>query len=366
MERKDSKVPRLGKSPCVAFPLQFGTLTDNGATPWYTTVGLGTPAQELKFMIDSGTDNTWITSVECTTDACMAHQRFDSNASSTYQWVDREPTKKDFGPWGTMIVKIGEDLFTIEHCIQGYRTQKSTDEWMNFEVSIYYEGSNFQELACDGGIAIPSPYWQGDGRTEALMLQLKKDGKISYAVASFWSDVFQSAGECLFGGIDYDKFDPETLQLLSLQDNSSSGYSYLWCIDLKAFWVNDTPVEANITTFVLDTGSSFFKGSETLINTLVNSVTDNGRLPTTLSSETDLKNYPNIALQIGRATYTLTPQQYFLKLNDKCWELGIQVLDGMPEGMFLAGSLFLDTVYAIFDYEVGAIGLAVRNQTHRR
>ncbi len=362
MERKDFNAPKLGEMPCVAFPLQLGKLTDNGATPWYTTVGLGTPAQELKFMVDSGTDNTWITSSKCTTDACMAHQRFYSDASSTYQSVEPTPTIKDFGPWGKMTVEIGEDIFTIEHCIEGYRTQIPTNERMNFEVSIDYQGSQFQELACDGGIAIPSPYWKGDERTEALMLQLKKDGKIAYAIASFWSDVSQGAGECLFGGIDFSKFDPETLQLLSLQDDSSSPLNYLWCIDLKAFLVNGTPVEAGITTFVLDTGSSFFKGPETLINTLVNSVTDNGRLPTYVSSEKELYNYPVIALAIGSAIYTLTPQQYFLKLNDEYWELGIQVLDGMPEGMLLVGSLFLDTVYAIFDYELGAIGLAIPRQ----
>jgi Eukaryotic aspartyl protease len=359
MEHKDLNAPKLGEMPCVAFPLQLGKLTDNGATPWYTTVGLGTPAQELKFMVDSGTDNTWITSVQCTTNACKAHDRFDFSTSSTYRCIDPRPTIKNFGPWGTMTVNIGEDIFTIEHCTPQYRLQKSTNERMNFEVSIYYKGCNFQELACDGGIAIPSPYWKGDGRTEALMLQLKKDGKISYAIASFWSNTSQGAGECLFGGIDFSKFDPESLQLLSLQDHSSSDYNFLWCIDLKAFLVNGTPVEAGITTFVLDTGSSFFKGPETLINTLVNSVTDNGRLPTYVSSEKELYNYPVIALVIGSAIYKLTPQQYFLKLNDEYWELGIQVLNGMPEGMLLVGSLFLDTVYTIFDYELGAIGLAI-------
>ncbi|MCP4546671.1 MAG: hypothetical protein GY835_09440, partial [bacterium] len=53
------KVPAIdsiatSKAPYVAFRMLRGALSDNGATPWYATVGLGTPAQELRFMIDTG------------------------------------------------------------------------------------------------------------------------------------------------------------------------------------------------------------------------------------------------------------------------------------------------------------------------
>lgn len=344
----------------VIFPLQNGPLSDNGATQWVSAMGLGSPAQTLKFMIDSGTDNTWVTASACTTNACLAHNRFDGSQSTSYQVIDATPTAKSFGPWGTMTVIIAEDVFTIEQINLGQRSLVSTTEAMNFEAAIHYTGCQFQYLDCDGGIAVPSPYWKGDGRTEALMLQLVKDGKLSYPSAAFWTDPSSGVGACTWGCVDSSKYDPATLNALALIDVSSTGLGYLWAVNLGAFQINGQPVQATISSFVLDTGSSFFKGPQDLINTLVNAVTYNGELPSYVSSEQDLQQYPVIGLALGETTYYLSPEQYFLKLNDQYWELGIQVLDGMPEGMLLVGSMFLDTVYSIFDYGGSQVILANR------
>jgi hypothetical protein len=52
----------------------MGKFNNNGATPWISNIGLGSPAQPLRFMIDTGTMNTWITAAECDTDACLIHK----------------------------------------------------------------------------------------------------------------------------------------------------------------------------------------------------------------------------------------------------------------------------------------------------
>lgn len=343
----------------VSFALQKGALSDNGATPWFAVVGLGTPNQSLKYMIDTGTTNTWVTAIQCTTNACQVHGRFNSAASSSYNVIDNTPTQKDFGPWGTMTVVVGEDIFNVEQITEGLkRMAVSTNEPLNFELATYYTGCQFQSLVCDGGIAVPSPYWTPDGQTEALMLQLYKDGKIGYLMASFYTNPYDGTGECLLGGVNYNQFNVNTLQSLPLQDVTSTGLGYLWSVELGAFLVNGVRAEATINNFVLDTGSSYFKGPKDLIQSLVNTVTNNGALPTYVTTADALNNYPTISLVLGNQTYTLTPQQYFLQLNSEYWELGIQVLDGMPEGMLLVGSVFLDTVYSIFDYANSNVWLA--------
>lgn len=344
----------------ILFPLQMGALSDNGATQWTCGVGLGTPGQTLQFMIDSGTDNTWITSSACTTTACMAHSRFDGGQSSSYQVVDPTPVQKSFGPWGTMTVIIAEDVFTLEQVNFGQRSLVTTAEAMNFEAATHYTGCQFQYLDCDGGIAVPSPFWKGDGRTEALMLQLLKDGKLSYPAAAFWTDPSTGEGMCSWGCVDPSKYDPTTLNFMPLLDVSSTGLGYLWAVSLADFSVNGQTVEAGITSFVLDTGSSCFKGPADLINTLIQAVTCDGELPSYVSTAEALQQYPVISLSMGTSTYYLSPEQYFMKLNDQYWELGIQVLDGMPEGMLLVGSVFLDTVYSIFDYGASRMILADR------
>jgi hypothetical protein len=82
----------------VLFDLKRGMVTDNGATPWYAVVGLGTPAQYLRYMIDTGTTHTWITARCCMTEACLGHDRFDLASSSTFQWVDSSSKTIDLGP----------------------------------------------------------------------------------------------------------------------------------------------------------------------------------------------------------------------------------------------------------------------------
>ncbi len=342
----------------IVFPLTLGKLTDDGATPWGSEMGLGTPEQRLKFMIDSGTDNTWVTAKACTTNACLAHGRFNAEQSASYEVLDPKPVQKDFGPWGTMTVVMGADVFTL---VRADRNLVKTQEKMHFEAAIHYTGCRFQELACDGGVAIPSPYWKKQGVTEALMLQLIKDGKIEKPLASFWMDTAKAVGECTFGFDDARRYKPETLQWLSLQDMSGSSLDYLWSVKLDAFLVDGEKAEATMGNFVLDSGSSFFKGPSDLIDSLVRVVTRNGALPTYVSSEKALDAYPEISLLLGGRRYPLVPRQYFLKLNEEYWELGIQTLAGMPDGMLLVGSIFLDTVYTIFDYGEKRIGLAERN-----
>jgi hypothetical protein len=68
------KPPHLDTVNSVIFNLSMGKFNNNGATPWISNIGLGSPAQPLRFMIDTGTMNTWITAAECDTDACLIHK----------------------------------------------------------------------------------------------------------------------------------------------------------------------------------------------------------------------------------------------------------------------------------------------------
>lgn len=352
--------PKLTEtSAIISFPFQKGILSENGATPWYTKVGIGTPAQYLKLMIDTGTDNTWVTSSQCTTQACLAHATFNAANSSTFNTLDPNPKIKSFGPWGNMTVIEGQDYFSLTQTNELLENNAvSTSEVMNFEVAIDYDGPQFLALVCDGGIAIPSPFWEAGPNTESLMLQLMKDGKIDYAIASFWYNSSNGVGECLFGAVDYSKFDYQTLRIFTLQEITVAGLGYLWALKLNAFMVNNVAVQAGITSFVLDTGSSIFKANQQMIDALLNAVTLHGQLPISISDPNLMANYPTITLNLCNNYYNLTPQQYFIQLSPNSWTIGIQTLDGMPEGMLLVGSVFLETVYSIFDYENKVIGLA--------
>jgi len=52
---------------------------------YYGTVGIGSPAQDFKVILDTGSSNLWVPSSTCKTVACLLHKRYDHTKSSTYE-----------------------------------------------------------------------------------------------------------------------------------------------------------------------------------------------------------------------------------------------------------------------------------------
>src|SRR5438552_12393293 len=67
------------------FAVQRGLYQDNGASPWYAPIGVGTPPQTLKFALDTGSNFIWAMSKLCDNCGGTGRTLFDPSSSSTFR-----------------------------------------------------------------------------------------------------------------------------------------------------------------------------------------------------------------------------------------------------------------------------------------
>lgn len=344
----------------ISISLVKGIMSFNGATPWYGNISLGNSAPvSFRWMFDTGTYITWITGSTCTTNACEVHNKYDFSQSPTWIWKKKNIIER-FGPWGTITADYGEELFSLP----------TASVRATLDIASAYEGEQFTLLDCDGGIGFPSLSEKTDNGIDDrldILSSLYKMGVISKRIVSFAFDSIHNRGVCVLGEEDSTLFIHGLRNTVPLfQNELKEEYHFLWTVKLDGFF-NDT-VSQNIASTVsmlcLDTGSSCFKGSPAVINSIrdqILSYTDNSiplRRSEIVQERESLKSYPNITLVINDFPYHLSPEQYFVQLSESLWALGFQPMEGLPDNLLLAGSLFLDTVYVSFNADSRSVTLS--------
>lgn len=332
--------------PGLRFPLERAPYQNNGATPWYASLALGTVGQPLKFAFDTGSNFIWVTSTLCDLpgDACPHYggQQFDYQASSTFGWVAPQDQTVDFGPWGSMTVWTGSDVFQLPAAPSPRTT---------LYLSKDYTGSQFAQLDWDGGIGFPSGSANVQPGISFFMAELMNAGAISpdYPYLSFHTDYASKRGSCQVGGFDPDLIDPYSYLFLPWQAYTSlPGLQYIWSAALQRYTVGGQTLAEN-AIFALDSGSSQFKGDDAIMNN-------------TLAIIGQAAQKPDVALFMGRTEQgasgeiVLPPSVYEVTI-----EAGPQAGQTLPQfnplgtpDLVLVGSVLMDQLYSVYEYSVQA------------
>ncbi|MCP9319574.1 A1 family peptidase [Acetobacter persici] len=332
----------MPKSDGITFELKSGPFQNNGASPWYTSLQLGTPTQELKINIDSGTNITWVTSTLCSPDSCIhfGESRFDWKTSSSFEFTDCLQRPFSFGPWGTMQVETGSDIITLP--------QSSTIR-ANMFFSADYNSDEFSQLDWDGGIGLPSSSAYVEGRSTFLYHELIKQELVDPTLpfVSFYTDQTTSAGTCQMGGYDETKIDGLGLFLPWYLYAEYSGVEYIWSSVMKSFKVGDIAIEPTLPItsehpmmIALDTGASQFKGDDKLMSDTL--------------AQIDALGNPDITMEFDNGTITIGPDIYNVLIEE-----GPDKGETLPQfkalslnQLALVGSVLLDHCYAIYQYDI--------------
>ena len=355
----------------IVLDMKKGSMADYGASPWYTEdIKLGT--SKVKLSPDTGANFIWVTSSLCDTDACKNHASVDTNQSGLI-WIDKTPTERSFGPWGSMITQTaqigfsGKDIpYTIE----------------DFYASTYYRGNQFKFLAWDGGIGFPPSSNGMSAGSSFYFASLYNSGKITKPIFSMVTYESTKEGKFYLGGENPDEFINESAIVL---EPSSKGANYwIWGTDLYKFIVGKQAISSlEGAVFFLDSGSSLFKGDDKYVTPILEQLfsvkdingddifskvfdSDGNWISLEYSDGKGPDDYvgilPNISLNIGQscnneanmsANITLSPSQYsyYVQEGDRQGKYvpAFSVLDGI--GGLLVGSTFMDLFYTTFHYK---------------
>jgi hypothetical protein len=356
------------KDEVLTIPLKRGALADFGATPWYTD-SIIVAGTRLKLALDNGADFTWVTSDFCGTPACNAHIKLNTNDPS-FQWIDRTPTPRSFGPWGTMITFTGKGPFIMP--------DQSIIPPVRFFASVFYDGAQFGSLAWDGGIGFPSRSTASTPGSDFFFGKVWAQGLLQNRSFSVVTDPTTGSGSFLLGGDDPNRLDVATES--RLPPAGAPGLDDIWGTRLNSGAIGDTEIpELTKILFWLDSGSSRFKGDGQYVYPLLNvlyRMTDSKGAPIfrqvfennqwvglqyTTGQPSDYPNLPNLTLRLGdrcrgqgssQVVLTITPQQYsyLVQTSDRAgtWMIAIHRLDGI--GGLLVGSTLMDLIYSRFVY----------------
>ncbi|XP_006899903.1 PREDICTED: pepsin A-like [Elephantulus edwardii] len=310
---------------------------------YFGTIGIGTPAQEFTVIFDTGSSNLWVPSVYCSSPACSNHNRFNPQASSTYQATSQ-----------TVSIAYGTGSMTG---ILGYDTVQVggiADTNQIFGLSETEPGSFLYYSPFDGILGLAYPSIAASGATPVFD-NMWNQGLVSQDLFSVYlSSDDQSGSVVMFGGIDSSYY-TGSLNWVPL---SSEGY---WQITVDSITMNGQPIACSGSCqAIVDTGTSLLSGPTNAIAYIQSyigaSENSNGQMAISCSA---INSLPDIVFTINGIQYPLPASAYILQNQQGCVS-GFQGMNIPTESgeLWILGDVFIRQYFAVFDRANNAVGLA--------
>ncbi len=335
---------------------------------YYVNVTLGTPPQNLRLLLDTGTADTWVkaaTSDECTStgNPCSTFGTYDANSSSTYSYI---------GPGFNLTTLTGD--FAIGDYATDTLTVGSTT-FPTLQIGIASSSNNPQ-----GELGIGYPTGESQVTTEGketynnLPAQMVAQGLINSNAYSLWlNDLNASTGNILFGGVDTTRYHG-SLATLPLQE--VGGTVSQFPITLTGMTYNSVVIANNMALAIaLVSGDTLTYLPNELAQAVFQEVgayydptSGNAFIPCTQATIAGVLNFTFSSITISVPMTELVLN--VLDDNDggipetiggdgvKACVFGIAPALGTP---FQLGDTFLRSAYVVFDIDNNEISLAQTN-----
>jgi saccharopepsin len=309
----------------------------------YSTIGLGTPKQEFKVVLDTGSSNLWVPSSECGSIACYLHQKFDSSASSSFK-----KNGSEFGiRYGSGEVSgfISQDVLNIGDL----KVKNQLFGEVTSEPGLAFAFGRFDGILGLGYDTIsvnhiPPPFYN-----------MINQGLLDEPVFAFYLSDSESGeeSEAMFGGIDASHYTGKMIKI-PLRRKA------YWEVELDAITFGKDTAEMEGTGVILDTGTSLIALPTTIAELLNKEIGCkkgfNGQYTVECEKRDSL---PDMSFTLSGYNFTLGPKDYILEVQGSCLCSFIGLDFPEPTGpLAILGDAFLRRYYSVYDLGNNAVGLA--------
>ena len=366
-------------------PLVNATLLNFQNTQYSGIIGIGTPPQLFSVVFDTGSANVWVPGHDCHAHGCVARERFNASASTSY-----EPTATGLAiRFGT-----GEIEGMLARDVVSFRELRVLRQAF-LEVSVERDFP-FEDYPFDGIVGLALPSLAADGTVpffDSLMQQkLLPRNQVAFHLSALGDP---RGSSIFFGGFDYTRL---AGPVAWVPRQASSVY---WEVPMADIHMAGTPLhlcdqeEAPAITakhgcrVAVDTGTSLFTGPSRAIALLSRRLRqiirdgldarqggeDGPRAPHNRQYRCDLQTLPTLTFVIGGHAFDLAPADYVLHTEagalasgdadrEEC-ALAFMALDvPAPRGpLWVLGDVFMRRYATVFDRDTDRVGFALSDRT---
>lgn len=324
---------------------------------YYATLEVGTPPQQYAVILDTGSSDLWLQSVDCA--PCTGKKIDPSSSSSLHD--SSTPFSITYGIGtvkGTLVndvVSIGS-AFTVQNQVFGLVNYTLGTPVPGDIVGLM--GLGFKNLA----VSQAMPFW------EALV----SNGQWSVPVMSFWMTRYNNVsaatdaefgGEFIMGGTNEALYTGD-IDYVSLPYASDPTF---WAIPLQRITVNGQKVSAGSNALAaIDTATSLIGGPPREVEALYAAVPNAQRGEGLLEG---FWTYPcaqrvELTLNFGGRTWPMASDDFALTTSDPDTCVGAifeTTLGGSGNAQiptWYIGASFLKNVYSVFRYDPPSVGFA--------
>ncbi|POS71732.1 vacuolar protease A [Diaporthe helianthi] len=306
---------------------------------YFSEIKVGTPPQEFKVILDTGSSNLWVPSSKCTSIACYLHNKYESSSSSTYK-KNGSSFEIQYGS-GSMKGFVSQDTLQIgDLTIKNQEFAEATEEpGLAFAFGKFdgILGMGYDTISVN---KIVPPFYQ--------MIDQKL---IDDAVFAFYLSKDGEGSEVVFGGSDKDHY---TGKITNIPIRRKA----YWEVDLDAITVDGESASYDDAGIILDTGTSLIALETDLAEMLNKQIGGKKGYSGTYTIECNTRDsLPDITFTLAGHNFTIDAYDYTIESGGSC----ISAFMGMNLPANLAGILgdaFLRPWYSIYDLGQNQVGIA--------